>query len=135
MGSIEPGKVCAARARSFQPRIARGVRFGFPIGRESCHDRDTPMSFAHFLRIEREEPGGSRHYVVHVSDPKFSLELTPDGAAPDHIGQGVIKRICLPNSCAGDYHKYIKLLDAAQEFFAQSFGEPVAKNEMRRFNT
>ena len=73
------------------------------------------MSFAHFLRIERDEQSGSRHYVVHVCDPRFSLELAPDGAAPDHIGQGVIKRICLPNSCAGDYHKYIKLLDAAQD--------------------
>lgn len=93
------------------------------------------MSFAHFLRIERDEQNGSRHYVVHVCDPRFSLELTPDGAAPDQIGQGVIKRICLPNSCAGDYHKYIKLLDAAQEFFAQSFAEPASKTETRRFNT
>ena len=92
------------------------------------------MDFAHFLRIEREERGGSRHYVVHVCDPRFSLELTPDGAAPDHIGQGVIKRVCLPNSCAGDYHKYIKLLDAAQDFFAQSFAAPASKGETRRFN-
>ena len=93
------------------------------------------MNFAHFLRIEREGKGGSRHYVVHVSDPKFSLELTPDGTAPDRIGHGVIKRICLPNSCAGDYHKYVKMLDAAQEFFAQSFAEPATKAETRRFNT
>jgi hypothetical protein len=93
------------------------------------------MSFAHFLRIERDERSGSRHYVVHVCDPRFSLELTPDRAAPDQIGQGVIKRICLPNSCAGDYHRYIKLLDAAQEFFARSFAEPATKAETRRFNT
>jgi hypothetical protein len=93
------------------------------------------MSFAHFLRIERDERDGSRHYVVHVCDPRFSLELAPDSAAADHIGQGVIKRVCLPNSCAGDYHKYIKLLDAAQEFFAQSFGEPASKTETRRFTT
>ncbi len=93
------------------------------------------MSFAHFLRIEREEPGGSRHYVVHASDPKFSLELTPDREAPDQIGRGVIKRVCLPNSWAGDYGKYAKWMGAAQEFFSQSFGEPVSKNETRRFNT
>ena len=60
------------------------------------------MSFAHFLRIEREEQSGSRHYVVHASDPRFSLELTPDREAPDKIGKGVIKRICLPNSWAGE---------------------------------
>ncbi|MBS0663092.1 MAG: hypothetical protein JSR48_07485 [Verrucomicrobia bacterium] len=93
------------------------------------------MSFAHFLRIEREEPGGSRHYVVHASDPKFSLELALDGEAPDRIGRGVIKRICLPNSWAGDYGKYATWMGAAQEFFSQSFGEPVSKNETRRFNT
>ena len=92
------------------------------------------MNFAHFLAIDRDGQNGSRHYVVHVCDPRFSLELTPDGTAPDQIGQGVIKRICLPNSCAGDYHKYIKLLDAAQEFFAQSFAEPASKTETRRFN-
>ena len=93
------------------------------------------MSFAHFLRIEREERGGSRHYVVHMCDPRFSLELQPDGTAPDHIGHGVIKRICVPNSWAGDYHKYAKLVDAAQEFFAQSFAEPASKTETRRFQT
>ncbi|MDB6127685.1 MAG: hypothetical protein JWM35_1581 [Verrucomicrobia bacterium] len=91
------------------------------------------MSFAHFLRIEREERGGSRHYVVHASDPRFSLELSPDGEAPDKIGRGVIKRICLPNSWAGDYGKYAKLMGAAQEFFAQSFAEPAPKDETRRF--
>ena len=93
------------------------------------------MSFAHFLRIEREEQSGSRHYVVHASDPRFSLELAPDREAPDKIGKGVIKRICLPNSWAGDYGKYSKLTGAAQEFFAQSFAEPASKSETRRFNT
>ena len=93
------------------------------------------MNLAHFLRIERDEQGGSRHYVVHVCDPKFSVELTPDREASDHIGHGRIKRICLPNSWTADYGKYMKLLDAAQEFFAQSFAEPASKQETRRFNT
>lgn len=93
------------------------------------------MSFAHFLRIERDERGGSRHYVVHAVEPRFSLELAPDREAPDHIGQGVIRRICLPNSWAADYGKYVKLMDAAQEFFAQSFAEPAPKEETRRFQT
>ena len=94
-----------------------------------------PVSLAHFLRIEHDARGGSRHYVVHAGDPRFSLELAPDRAAPDRIGQGVIKRICLPNSWAGDYHRCARLLDAAQEFFAQSFGEPAPKAETRRFKT
>jgi hypothetical protein len=92
-----------------------------------------PMNFAHFLRIERDERKRSKHFVVHTVDPKFSLELTPDTEAPDKVGRGIIKRICVPNSWAGDYGKYTKLLGAAQEFFAQSFAEPVAKAETRRF--
>ncbi len=90
------------------------------------------MSLANFLRIEREERDGSRHYVVHTHDPKFSMELTPDREAPDKVGKGVIKRVCVPNSWAGDYGKYAKLMNAAQEFFTQSFAEPVPKFEARR---
>lgn len=91
------------------------------------------MSLAHFLRIERDESGRSKHTVIHVVDPKFSVELSPDGDAPDKVGKGVIKRVCVPNSWAGDYGKYAKLMSAAQEFFTQSFAEPVAKGVTRRF--
>ena len=91
------------------------------------------MNFPHFLRIERDGPGRSRHYVVHTADPKFSMELAPDGAAPDKIGRGVIKRVRLPNSWAGDYAQSAKLMGAAQEFFAESFAAPVTKGESRRF--
>jgi hypothetical protein len=78
------------------------------------------MDFPHFVRIDQERRGLGRHYVVHTQDPKFTLELTPDHDAPDKVGQGVIKRICVPNSWAGDYGQYGKMLAAAQEFFAQS---------------
>lgn len=91
------------------------------------------MNFPHFLRIERDERGRSRHYVVHTVDPKISVELAPDGAAPDKIGRGVIKRVRVPNSWAADYAQYAKLMDVAQEFFAQSFGAPAPKAETRRF--
>lgn len=91
------------------------------------------MNFSSFLRIERESGDGSRHYVVHTHDPKFSMELAPDSAAPDKVGRGVIKRVCVPNSWAGDYTKYSKFISAAQEFFEQSFGEPAPKVETRRF--
>ncbi len=74
----------------------------------------------HFVRIDRDGQRGGRHYVVHTADPRLTLELTPDREAPDKIGRGVIKRVCVPNSWAGDYGKYAKLLAAAQEFFVQS---------------
>ncbi|HVS53179.1 MAG TPA: hypothetical protein VHD62_12555 [Opitutaceae bacterium] len=91
------------------------------------------MSHSPFLRIEREERNGSRHFVVHAHDPQFAMELAPDAGAPDKIGQGVIKRVLVPNSWAGDYTKYARFIGAAQEFFAQSFGEPATKAETRRF--
>ena len=78
------------------------------------------MNFPHFVRIDRESGGLKRHYVVHTRDPKFTLELTPDCEAPDRVGSGIIKRVCVPNSWAGDYAQYGKFLAAAQEFFAQS---------------
>jgi hypothetical protein len=78
------------------------------------------MNFSHFVRIDRNGRGRERHYVVHTHDPKFALELAPDREAPDQIGHGVIKRLRVPNSWAGDYGQASKMLTAAQEFFAQS---------------
>jgi hypothetical protein len=82
--------------------------------------RPQSMNLSHFVRIDRERRGTEQHFVVHVEDPKFTLELTPDHEAPDRIGSGIIKRICVPNSWAGDSGQYAKLLGAAQEFFASS---------------
>jgi len=78
------------------------------------------MNFSHFVRIDQDGRGRERHYVVHTHDPKFTLELSPDPEAPDRVGGGVIRRVCVPNSWAGDYGQYAKMLAAAQEFFAQS---------------
>ena len=91
------------------------------------------MDLSEFLRIERENRDGSKHYVLHTHDPKFAMELAPDAAAPNKIGRGVIKRVQVPNSWAGDYTKYSKFISAAQEFFEQSFAEPAPKAETRRF--
>lgn len=82
--------------------------------------RFTEMNFSHFVRIDRERRGLERHYVVHTHDPKFTLELAPDAEAPNRMGRGIIKRICVPNSWAGDYSQYGKMLTAAQDFFAES---------------
>jgi len=91
------------------------------------------MNSPHFLRIERDGRGRPKHFVVHLAEPKFAVELAPDSAAPDRIGQGVLKRVCVPNSWAGDYARCIKLIGAAQEFFAESFAVPQPKAETRRF--
>ena len=91
------------------------------------------MNFAHFMRIEREVDGRTRHYVVHTVEPKFSLEIVPDEAAADQRGKGVIKALRMPNSWAGNYAQCAKLIGTAQAFFEQSFAEPAPKGETRRF--
>lgn len=78
------------------------------------------MNFPHFVRIDRDGRGREQHYVVHAHDPKFSVEFIADLEATDKLGKGVIKRVCVPNSWAGDYGKYAKLLTKAQEFFAEA---------------
>ncbi|WP_415908879.1 hypothetical protein [Oleiharenicola sp. Vm1] len=85
------------------------------------------MSFPHFVRIDRDDREAGRHYVVHTHNPPFTVELTPDRDAPDQVGQGVIKRVCVPNSWAGDYGRYAQLLTQAQEFFAASGGGPAPR--------
>ncbi len=88
----------------------------------------------HFMRVEREGGDGrSRHYVVHVRDPKFTVEITPDTDAADKVGAGALKRVCLPNSWEGNYGQYAPLMKAALEFFRQSMlAEPAPKPETRR---
>lgn len=81
-----------------------------------------PADFPHFVRIDREARGRTRHTIVHAHDPRFTLELAADADAPDRVGRGVIKRLCVPNSWAGDYGQYAKFLAQAQEFFVASGG-------------
>jgi hypothetical protein len=79
-----------------------------------------PKHFPHFVRIDQDgRRTRARHYVVHLGEPTFTVELTMDAAASGPV-EGVIKRVCVPNSWAGDYTKYAKLLTKAQEFFAQT---------------
>ncbi len=80
------------------------------------------MNFSHFVRIDREGRSGEKHFVVHAHDPEFAVEFSPDRDAPDKVGRGVLKRVCVPNSWAGDYGQYAKLIAKAQEFFAESTG-------------
>ena len=84
------------------------------------------MNLSEFLRIEREGGDGSRHYVVHLQDPKFSIELAPDPTAPNRVGRGVMIRLCVPNSWAGDYTRYAEYINAAQEVFEKTPGSDPA---------
>lgn len=73
-----------------------------------------------------------RHFVVHTESPKFLVEFdhaaapAADAGAAPPSGSGrartrerpVIRRVCVPNSWAGDYHLCARKLGAAAEFFA-----------------
>ncbi len=90
------------------------------------------MHFPQFLRIERDGHLLSRHTVVHLRSPKFRIELAPDATAPDQVGEGVLQRIWVPNSWAGEYQKCFRMMGAAQRFFAASFGAAEPKPLTRR---
>lgn len=95
------------------------------------------MEFSHFVRVERDTAGGkSHHIVVHTRDPKMVVELAPDVDAPDKLGQGVLKRVAVPNSWAGNYSQYAKVIAQAQAFFkASRTAETASKAEVRRFQS
>lgn len=91
------------------------------------------MNFTHFMRVEREMDGQTKHFVVHTQDPKLAVEIMPDEEASDRRGKGIIKRIRVPNSWAGNYSQYSRIIAAAQEFYQHSLADPVTKNETKRF--
>ena len=97
-----------------------GARIALSRGFGSAYALVTEMNFSHFVRIDRGPRGAVRHFVVHTQNPKFTLELEPDRDAPDRVGRGVIKRVCVPNSWGSDYSQFSQILSAAQDFFAQS---------------
>jgi hypothetical protein len=75
------------------------------------------MTYPHFVRIDRETRGGGRHFVVHTHDPRFTAEFATGTGPADKKEKGVLKRVCVPNSWAGDYSRYAHWLARAQEFF------------------
>jgi FMN-dependent NADH-azoreductase len=80
------------------------------------------MEFPHFVRIEREEAAGeTRHYVVHAHEPRLTMEFTPGPR-----GSATIKRVVVPNSWAGNYSRYAKVITQA-EAFLQAAGDGVGR--------
>ncbi len=135
---VERSRLKANRLARRPPRAGRRwAKLGLVAGEAAVTVRASfaAMHFPDFLRIERDEPGSSRHYVVHTRKPNFTIELAPDTAAPDKVGKGVLKRVCIPNSWVGDYQKYLRLMNVAQRFFAASFRPPAPKALTRRLGT
>lgn len=74
--------------------------------------RVSPEAFCHVEK--NEEHGRTRLFVVHTQAPRFVVEMEPAG---EPGGEGVIKRVCVPNSWSGDYDRCGRLLGAAVAFF------------------
>lgn len=72
---------------------------------------------AAFCEVEKCEPRGSRHFVVHVQAPRFVVEVTTSGRDAAGRRSAVIRRVCVPNSWSGDYHRCGRLLGAALKYF------------------
>ena len=77
-----------------------------------------------FCHIEREEKSGrSRHFVVHTASPKFVVEFEDDPGTPGLPDPGtprsrpILRRVCVPNSWAGDYHHCARQLTSAMNFY------------------
>ncbi len=78
------------------------------------------MDFPHFVRIEQESADGrTHHFVVHTHDPKLAVQFSAEAVA-GKIKPGTIQRISVPNSWAGQYSQYAKLVARAEAFFRAS---------------
>jgi hypothetical protein len=67
--------------------------------------------------VEKRGEGASRHYVVHGESPRFVAEIEAMETEPGEKRRGVIRRVVVPNSWSGDYHRSGRLLGAALAFF------------------
>ena len=72
---------------------------------------------APFCHVEKRDGSRSKHYVVHGEAPRFVAEIEAIATGPGEKRRGVIRRVLVPNSWSGDYHKSGKLLGAALAFF------------------
>lgn len=81
------------------------------------------MNYPHFVSIEQEGSDGStHHYVVHTRDPKLAVKFSAE-MVKGQIKPGTILHISVPNSWAGQYGQYAKLLSKAERFFRDALRE------------
>ena len=82
------------------------------------------MDFPHFVSIEQESTDGGRHYfVVHTHDPKLAVKFAAETTAEGKVKPGSIQQVSVPNSWAGEYSQYAKLLSKAEKFFRASLSK------------
>jgi len=75
------------------------------------------MNYPHFVSIEQAGTDGStHHYVVHTIDPKLAVRFSAEWVQ-GQIRPGTIQRISVPNSWAGEYSQYARLVTKAEQFF------------------
>ena len=81
------------------------------------------MNFPHFVRIEQEASDGSTQYfVVHTHDPKMAVKFAAE-TVNGQVRPGTIQRLSVPNSWAGQYSQYAKLVAKAEAFFRASLAD------------
>lgn len=73
-----------------------------------------------FCHVEKREGERSRYFVVHGKAPRFVAEIEAVSDADGGPRRGVLRRVVIPNSWAGDYHLCGKQLEAAVAFFEAS---------------
>ena len=82
------------------------------------------MNYPHFVSIEQEgDDGTTQHYVVHTRDPKLAVKFSAE-TVQGRIKPGTIQRNSVPNSWAGEYSKYAKLVSQAERFFRATLCDP-----------
>lgn len=75
------------------------------------------MNYPHFVSIEQEDADGStHHFVVHTRDPKMAIRFSAE-CVSGKVRPGTIQQISVPNSWAGQYSQYAKLVTRAERFF------------------
>ena len=78
------------------------------------------MNYPNFVRIEQETAAdGPQYFVVHTRDPKMAVKFAAE-VVNGVIKPGTIQRVSVPNSWAGQYSRYAKLLAQAEAFFRAS---------------
>ena len=82
------------------------------------------MNYPHFVSIAQEgDDGTTQHYVVHTHDPKLAVKFSAE-TVKGRIKPGTIQRISVPNSWAGEYSQYAKLVSQAERFFRATLSDP-----------
>lgn len=111
----------------------RRIDLELRVGRGEGGDSLPAMEFENFVSVERKDASGKTvQLVVHAHDPRMVLELIPAAGGTDQEGNGVIKRVAVPNSWAGNYSQYARVIARAQAFFRASQEAPTDKAATRR---